>query len=263
MSKNTEKNIKEIKNENLPLKWYGEYIYTNKKLLEEKYMENDYEMLYNELFKEESNNLEQLKSISSLLIAKDGMNLRCAENILQKATHENFIIDKNKDFIGIDKFIEEENIEVCFQIDENKINNTNEGETVDKLKKRMPKKKIINSVISIIDAEKCPHNTPDIKSSKNEFKEKNKYLSNPYHAYSIRDFINKFSEHPWNITEKIKLPINYIKEEINKADRSYKIYSTFSQYKSIIKKLLILIMKVMIIKKIKIITLYMKMKLLL
>ena len=233
---NIEKNIKEIKNDNLPLKWYGEYIYTNKKLLEEKYMENDYELLYNELFKEESNNLEQLKSISSLLIAKDGMNLRCAENILQKATHENFIIDKNKDFIGIDKFIEEENIEVCFQIDENKINNTNEGETVDKLKKRITKKKIINSVISIIDAEKCPHNTPDIKSSKNEIKEKNKSLPNPYHAYSIRDFINKFSDHPWNITEKIKLPINYIKEEINKADRNYKIYSTFSQYKSIIKK---------------------------
>ena len=51
------------------------------------------------------------------------MNLRCAENIVYKAKFENFIINKNKDFIGIDKFIEEEDIEVCFQINENLIKN--------------------------------------------------------------------------------------------------------------------------------------------
>ena len=65
------------------------------------------------------------------------MNLRCAENIVHKATYENFILDKNKDFIGISKFIEEENIEVCFQIKENGLNNNeNNNETPDKNKKR-------------------------------------------------------------------------------------------------------------------------------
>ena len=214
----------------IPLKWYGEFIYTNKNLLQQKYLENDYEFFYDELYIEEVKNLNDLKSISSLVNVRDGMNLRCAENIVHKATYENFILDKNKDFIGISKFIEEENIEVCFQIKENGLNNNeNNNETPDKNKKRI--KKPANAIISIIDAEKCPHNQlTDIK------KEKNKFKINPYHAYSIKDFISKFSDNPWNNEEKAKIPKDYITEDINKSQRNNGIYSTFSQYKSIIKK---------------------------
>ena len=222
--------LNEDKN-SIPLKWYGEYIYNNKNLLQRKYLENDYEFFYDELYIEEIKNLNDLKSISSLVNVRDGMNLRCAENKIHKATYENFILDKNKDFIGISKFIEEENIEVCFQIKENGLNpNESNNETPDKNKKRIIKKSA-NGIISILDAEKCPHNqSTDIK------KEKNKSMINPYHAYSIKDFISKFSDKPWNNEEKAKIPKDYIVDDINKSQRNNGIYSTFSQYKSIIKR---------------------------
>ena len=217
----------------IPVKWYGEYIFNNKNFLPKRYMENDYELLYDELFLEEINNLNELKSLSSLLIARDGMNLRCAESILHKTTVENYILDKNKDFIGIDKFVEEENIEVCFQINENGLNNNeSNNETPDKNKKRLKRKN--NIFISIIDAERCPHN--QITETKKEKNDKNKPEINPYHAYSIKDFISKFSDNPWNIEEKTKIPKDYIKDDIDKSQRNNGIYSTFGQYKSILKR---------------------------
>jgi len=45
-----DKNIKK----NIPLKWYGEYIFNNKNLLPAEYMTNDYERLYDEILIEES-----------------------------------------------------------------------------------------------------------------------------------------------------------------------------------------------------------------
>ena len=217
----------------ISLKWFGEYIFNNKNLLERKYIDNDYDLLYNELYKEELNNLNRLRSLSSFLISKDGMNLRCAENIVYKAKFENFIINKNKDFIGIDKFIEEEDIEVCFQINENLIkNNDNNKNEIHEEKKKRAKK---NNIISIIEPEKCIHNR--ISDSK---KGKNKFLFNQYHAYSIKDFISKFSNNPWNISEneneKTKIPKYFVEEDIISGQRKNEIYTTFSQYKTIIKK---------------------------
>ena len=216
------------------LKWYGEYIFTNKNYLEEKYINNDYELLYNELYKEEINNLNKLKSISSLIIARDGMNLRCAENILRKTTFENYVINRNKDFIGIDKFVEEENIEICFQFKEEGSSIIESINDSDDKNKRRTKKKNDNAIILIIDAEKCPHN--QITETKKEKSEKNISLINPYHAYSIKDFINKFSDNPWDIQEKIKIPKEYVEEDIDKGQRNNGIYSTFDHYKSILRK---------------------------
>ena len=223
--------IKEKKE--MSLKWLGEFIFNNKDLLENKYIKNDYELLYNELYKEELNNLNELKIINSSLIARDGMNLHCAENYIKKATYENFIINKNKDYIGIDKFIEEENIEVCFQFKENELN-SNDSFINDKSKMRTKK---INqkALISIIDEEKCPHNIKIIEAKK-EKKEKIISLPIKLHSYSIKDFISKFSDKPWNIPEKITIPKKYVEEDITNGKRDNGIFSTFSQYKSILKK---------------------------
>ena len=223
--------IKEKKE--MSLKWLGEFIFNNKDLLENKYIKNDYDLLYNELYKEESNNLNELKIMNSSLIARDGMNLHCAENYIKKATYENFIINKNKDYIGIDKFIEEENIEVCFQFKENE-SNTNDSFIKDKNKVRT-KKINVKAIISITDEEKCPHNIKVIEAKK-EKKEKIISLPIKLHSYSIKDFISKFSDKPWNIPEKITIPKKYVEEDINNGKRDNGIYSTFSQYKSILKK---------------------------
>ena len=223
----------------ISLKWYGEYIFNNKNFLEKKYIDNDYDLLYNELYKEELNNLNRLRSMSSFMISKDGMNLRCAENIVYKAKFENFIINRNKDLVGVDKFIEEEEIEVCFQINENLLkNNDNNKKDLHNENKKLKRKHINHVIISIIEPENCLHNQIS-KTKKEKDKEKNKFLINPYHAYSIKDFISKFSDNPWDINEKekekIKIPKYYVEEDINKGQRNNEIYMTFFQYKSILK----------------------------
>ena len=223
----------------ISLKWYGEYIFNNKNFLENKYIDNDYDLLYNELYKEELNNLNRLRSMSSFMISKDGMNLRCAENIVYKAKFENFIINRNKDLVGVDKFIEEEEIEVCFQINENLLkNNDNNKKDLHNENKKLKRKHINHVIISIIEPENCLHNQIS-KTKKEKDKEKNKFLINPYHAYSIKDFISKFSDNPWDINEKekekIKIPKYYVEEDINKGQRNNEIYMTFFQYKSILK----------------------------
>lgn len=37
----------------IPLKWYGQYLTNNKKRINQKYQDNDFELLYNEKFEEE------------------------------------------------------------------------------------------------------------------------------------------------------------------------------------------------------------------
>ena len=229
------------KKNSIPLKWFGEFVFNNKDLLEQKYKNNDYELLYNELYQEELNNLNELKSISSLVISRDGMNIRCAENLLQKETYENLIIDNNKDYIWIDKFIEEENIEICFQFKDIGINlnndSNNDSSTVNEKIKKIRKINTVTPSIVILDGEKCIHNKPpEIKKDKKEKKDKYFFIPIKLHCNSIKDFISKFSEKPWNIIEKIKLPKNYIDDDIDNGQRNNAIFTTFSQYKSIIKK---------------------------
>ena len=71
-------------NNKIPLKWYGQFVFNNKTQLKESYQENDFELLYNEIYDDELNILNELKGFSSIIITRDGMNLRCAEKILEK-----------------------------------------------------------------------------------------------------------------------------------------------------------------------------------
>ena len=84
--------LSEVKNK-IPLKLYGQYIFNNKDGLEQIYKDNNYSELYNEIYKEESNILGELKSISSTIITRDGMNIRCAEKILQKQKYDSYHIN--------------------------------------------------------------------------------------------------------------------------------------------------------------------------
>ena len=44
--------------EKVPIKWYAKYIYENKNNIDSKYIKNDYELLYKEMFDEEKEKLE-------------------------------------------------------------------------------------------------------------------------------------------------------------------------------------------------------------
>ena len=79
------------------------------------------------------------------MIMRDGLNIRCAEKLLQKEKYHNYHINLTKEFVKIDKFIQEEKIEVCLQTKDLNSNDLNNKEK--KKKKMRMRKKTIKKII--------------------------------------------------------------------------------------------------------------------
>ena len=212
-------------NDQIPLKWYGQYIYNYKNGLAEEYRRDDFEKLYQEIFDEEKSILEELKLFSSTIITRNGMNLRCAENLLDKAKYDLADIEEAKKFVKIEKFIDTEKIEVCFRIKED-----NEKDREREKDKSNEKEK--SPTIMIVDANEC---NIHLKNSPEENNKKNMPSS---HALYIKDFINKFSDHPWGSdkSNKAKNPKILARHDIMFADKKNGIYKTMKMYMDIVKK---------------------------
>ena len=194
----------------IPLKWYGQYLTNNKKRINQKYQNNDFEELYNEMFEEENKILEELKSFSRILITRDGMNLGCGEKILEQVNIGLSHIEQAKKIVKIEKFINSEKIEVCIQtIKENEEKNTisNSSNNVNN----------DYTNILIIDAKECPH-------SKNSLSNLLR-LRKKTHCLYIRDMIKYFVNGNWfednNIIES---------EEIKNQNRNKLIYKAITSY---------------------------------
>ena len=150
------------------------------------------------------------------------MNLRCAEKLLDKARYDLVDIEEANKFVKIEKFIETEKIEVCVRIKDEK--------DIEK-EKNMPEKDKLPTII-VIDANEC---TLHIKNAADENDQRNKPSS---HATYIKDFVNKFSENPWNSDKnnKNQKPKIFVMQDIIKGDRKYCIYKTMRMYMDIVKK---------------------------
>ena len=245
----------------IPLKWYGQYINNNKFGLDNSYRQNDFIKMYNEINQEELEKLEKLNKLSEIIIARDGMNLRCSEKKIENAKNELFHIEKAKKYVKIEKFIENEKIEVCVRIKNNNINK--EIEAKQKLQKKKQKKKTSffgfgkkmdmkeqnikidlnpSTIIVTEDFSFCKHKNLEFieKSKKNSVGclifNKRKLI--PSHSYCITDFIKKFSDNPWGediINQDIK-PKDIIIEDIIKGERNDQIYKTFLNYMDIVRR---------------------------
>jgi hypothetical protein len=216
------------------LKWYGQYIFNNINGLDDKYKNNDYSEVYDEIYNEELNILNELKSVISVIITRDGMNVRCAEKILQKAKYDLNHIKKIKDYVKIEKFIEEEEIEVCIQTPElSVIKERDKKKKQNKNRKELDNK---NIHILITDDLNCIHKPA---KSRDFFESEKNEKQIPYHCNSIKDFISKFSDCPWKQDEKgpnYVSPHYLILSDIEQGSRSSKIYESLSTYMNIIKK---------------------------
>ena len=204
----------------IPLKWYGQYIYNYKKKLEKKYQNEDFKELYLELYKEEENILKELKSFSSTIITRDGMNLRCAEKLLDKAKYDLVDIEEAKKFFKIEKFIDTEKIGVCIRLKDEKDEKEKNASEKDKL-----------PMIIVTDINECNH-------EKNATDENNKKIKISTHAIYIKDFINKFSDNSIiqdknNANYKLK---DFVIQDIISIDRVYCIYKTMKMYMNLVKK---------------------------
>ena len=194
----------------IPLKWYGQYLTNNKKRINQKYQESDFNLLYNEMLDEESKILEELKSFSRILITRDGMNLGCGEKILEQVKIGLDHIEQAKKIVKIEKFVNSEKIEVCIQTikeneEKNNINNISNNINND------------YTNILIMDAKECPHS----KSSLSNLLR----LKKKMHCYYIRDMIKFFVNGNWfednNIIES---------EEIKNQNRNKLIYRAITSY---------------------------------
>ena len=200
----------------IPLKWYGQYLYNNKKGLSKIYQDDDYEKLYIELLEEEENILKELKLFSSTIITRDGMNLRCAENLLDKVKYDLGDIEEAKKFVKIEKFIDTEKIEVCMRFKEEK-DDKNSSE-------KLP-------MVIITDISECNHQ----KNATDDNDKKNKSLA---HTLFIKDFINKFTDNSQNMDKNslnYKLKI-FSTEDIINSERKNGIFKTMKMYMNLVKK---------------------------
>ena len=228
--------LREMKSR-IPLKWYGQFVSNNKNQLKESYQKKDYELLYDEIYNEELNILNELKLFSSIVITRDGMNLRCAEKILEKIKYDLKHIQEAIKFLKIEKFVNSEEIEVCIKKREmEEYNDKNKKDK--KVKKKEEKGNNFNPAIIIMDGSNCEHKINEsiinfgqsTQHSNAEIKEEKKNII-PEHAYYIKDFISKFS----NKTMKSKTLAQLVKEDIFKGNRSNQIYISFDNYINIIK----------------------------
>ena len=192
---------------NIPLKWYSQYIFNYKKELGSEYQNDDFSKLYEEIYKEETNILNDLKSLSSTLITRDGMNLRCAEKIMERSEYELRRIEEAKKYVQVEKFVKTKKVEVCimFNPDFNPKETSAENN---------------NIPVFIKDIKSCPHN--------------NQSENNPYHITYVLDFIKKFSDSK-EIPNDIRLR-KYLCEDAKKGDRENKAYEIIGNYMDCVKK---------------------------
>ena len=196
---------------NIPLKWYAQYIYNYKKELEDNYQKDDFLKLYEEIYTEETNILNELKSLSSIVITRDGMNLRCAEKIKEKAEYELKIIEEAKKYIQIEKFIDTEKIEVCLMPNE------------DMHKQQNLNKEELTLPLLINETKNCGIHNSNEKT--------------PNHISYIRDFISKFSSKIYGKDRAVKLKLSKLfREEIEKGIRKHKIDKIIEKYMDYVKK---------------------------
>ena len=208
-------NYSEMMNQ-IPLKWYGLYLSNNKKRINETYIENDYKKLYDEMFEEESQILEELKKFSRILIMRNGMNLGCGEKILEQMNIGMYHMKQAKKIVSIEKFVNTEIIEVCIQVSKEIEDKSNPTTPLSLLNKD-------NINISIIDAKDCPHNKTSISNLLKSTKKK--------HCFFIKDIIKfiineKFyEENDKNLKES---------EEIKIQNKNKLIYKTLLMYMKIV-----------------------------
>ena len=219
-------------------------MYNNKDNLDDKYKYNDFSELYNEIFNEESEVLQKIKSLISIIIIRNKMNLECAESVLKTTKSELIHMKHMMECARAEKFIDEEEIEVCIQTNELqnniKVIDKRRSLPIIKLAKKFKEcehnePKQLKIPLLITDDLNCPHNENKINSiPENEIIEK----KIPYHSYNIKDFISKFSEVPWKeeINIKYEKPINLVINDITNGNKYNQIYRSICIYMDIIRK---------------------------
>jgi hypothetical protein len=163
------------------------------------------------MYTEETNILNELKSLSSIVITRDGMNLRCAEKIMERVTYELKLLEEAKKYIQIERFINSVKLELCLMPNEEQVNKQNNNS------EELPVPLIIN------DIRNCPHNGSNEKI--------------PNHINYVKDFISIFSTKVSGKDRHIKVRLSkLLKEDITRGDRKNQVDKIIGKYMEFIKR---------------------------
>lgn len=204
----------------IPLKWYGQYMSNNKKMIPDDYKGNDYEKLYEELLNEETISLNNMRNSSGILMTRNGMNMRCAEKIIENAKRDLLKIKEIEKFMKMEKFITNSTIHVC-------IRNKDEEEKYNK-KKGIDMQKQLNKNVSMYDDDDDENTLPLLfVKPMNQcchvgINPKQAQTQKQFHAKTIKDFIDVLSSIP------------QVKDDVKRDKPINKCYATVGQYLGIV-----------------------------
>ena len=193
-------NINKIKK--IPLYWFGKYLIKQIKLLEDKYIIDDFEELYKELYEDELYNINRLNRYWDKIIIKNEENIKNLEkNIMELKSKLNYI-QKSYYINQSEKIIYFQKIEAYIILNTKRKKNKNEN---------MPNIKI------------------EIDKTNNE---------NEIKINTIEEFINIFSPNFLLSSEQKINPYNLLLSDITKGENKYKIDGIIFKYLSTIKKVI-------------------------
>ena len=198
---NSDDNIDKKKNEIIPLNWYRKYLKDNIKLLDEKYLKNNKEELFNELYEDELYNINLLNEYWDLLIMKDKDKINAEDNNIKKLKSKLNYMENAYNINLAENIIFVQNIEVYMTL--NICNKKNKNE-----------------------------NIPPITIELNKENDENEIKID-----KIEEFINLFSINSSLISNEQKFELyNLILSEIINGENNSTINQVLLKYLSLIRK---------------------------
>ena len=194
-----------------PLNWYSKFILNNLELIDKKYIDNDYSLLYEEIKEDVNNLIELLKQINEFLTVNITTKFFLIEKKKKCFKQELENMKKTELNIKTLLFVEKEKIQVCLM----------NGENYNKIQKKffLTKEEIKKNLIIISNKDCCPHKKLDHEDY--QMLKKSGELSK-FHCNSIKKFTHNFRKLHKYITDEI---MN------NSFDVEMKMTSTFSKNK--------------------------------
>ena len=223
----------------IPLSWYSKFIMNNKSKLEDQsYFEDDLKKLYDEILKEESQTLNDRKALSSVINAREGMNIQFAKKAVEKMKYDKKCLEQTKQFQKIETFIAKDQTQVCIKVNE-KIDKKAGDKKEDKSKEVLgnlknlviKKEKESTQYVEIIDANNCEHRSENFMA-KIEGKRETDIKT---HAKKVNQFISKFNSRNSPV-KKLRLLLQYIDEDIDLGEPKHELYKAFEDYRNLLKE---------------------------
>lgn len=204
--------------ENIPLSWYSIYLNSNINKLDKSYIDNNYELLYEELLSEEQDQINLIQKNTNYIITKLGLNLRCAEKRVESIIRNRVNTKIEEKQIRVEKFIVQCQIPICVRF------NTKSGD---------------NCGLTISDPMNCIHTQIKnldkmVDGSKGPVYEFLKFTNIVKQSdRAMRSQLdNDINEHGKSIFDFVKLlsKITEVQKAVQSGSNSIKIYDVIAYY---------------------------------